>query len=87
MPLVNLKMFIFQISIIAMLRGNKLTSYQTRNKHNIEFLYRGSKSIEEIFDSEYSSNTTRTWLLRIFGFILMLMGLSIMSNIIVTLGM
>nr|XP_002119557.1 transmembrane protein 43 [Ciona intestinalis] len=73
------------VSIVAMLKDDKFTTYSSNNGHSIAFLYRGSVSAEQIFRSEESSNSTLTWALRFIGMILMYVGLSIMTNIITTL--
>ncbi|XP_076812856.1 transmembrane protein 43-like [Clavelina lepadiformis] len=74
-----------RISIIAMFRDGQFNSFPLRKGRAVEFLYRGSKSIQEIFDAEQALNTARTWLLRLVGFLLMFVGLNIMTRIIVTL--
>ena len=69
-----------------MLRGNSFAPYKIQSGKYVEYMYHGVKTAGEIFNAEYSYNTTRTWFLRFFGFILMFIGLSIMSKIVVTLG-
>ena len=69
-----------------MLKGNTFAPYQAQNGKFIEYLYHGSRSAGDIFDAEHSYNTTRTWFLRFFGTVLMFIGLSIISRIVVTLG-
>jgi len=69
-----------------MLKDTTFAPYQVPNGKYIEYLYHGSKSVKEIFDAEHSFNSQRTWFLRFFGIVLMFIGLSIMSQIVVILG-
>ncbi len=43
-------------------------------------------AVQEVFESEYSSNSTLTWVLRLVGLLLMFVGFNMVTRILVTLG-
>ncbi len=74
-----------KVSIIAKVTGDTFTSYKAKNGKMFSALYMGEKSAEEMFESEHSTNTIITWLLRILGVIIVIMGLKSIVSIVPTL--
>ncbi len=64
------------VSIIAAQQGNSFAPYMTSVGKSIELLSSGVESAEEMFASELANNTLLTWGLRLLGFVIMTIGLS-----------
>ncbi|KAM3914961.1 transmembrane protein 43 [Leptodactylus fuscus] len=73
------------VSIIARQRGGELVSYKTKSGDQLELLYMGSHTAEEMFHAEHQSNIMKTWALRAAGWLMMFVGISLMTKIIHTL--
>lgn len=73
------------VSIIARQRGGELVSYKTKSGDQLELLYLGSHTAEEMFLAEHQSNIMKTWALRAAGWLMMFLGVSLMTKIIHTL--
>jgi hypothetical protein len=74
------------VSIVAQQQGNTFSPYQTEQETTIIMLSSGVISAAQMFQQAQSSNKTRTWIVRLVGFILMFAGLSMVFKPIVTLG-
>lgn len=81
----NYSILYLQVTIIAKNINGVLSPYQIRSTR-LELVHRGVKSPEEVINSEKRSNKLLTWGLRFGGWILMYLGLSIMTKIVKTLG-
>jgi len=64
------------VSLIAAQQDNTFVPYMTSVGPSIQLLTTGIVTAQEMFDSELSSNTLLTWGLRLLGFIIMTIGLS-----------
>jgi hypothetical protein len=64
------------VSVIARQVGNTFEPYQTKAGGNIGLLKMGVLSAETMIQQAQASNKVLTWILRLVGFILMLIGLS-----------
>ncbi|CAJ0960882.1 unnamed protein product [Ranitomeya imitator] len=73
------------VSIIARQRGGELVSYKTKSGDPLELLYLGSHTAEEMFLAEHQGNIMKTWALRAAGWLMMFLGVSLMTKIIHTL--
>ncbi|XP_069499505.1 transmembrane protein 43 [Ambystoma mexicanum] len=73
------------ITVIGRQQGEKVTAYQTKSGDVLELLYLTALSAEEVFQKEHESNTLKTWALRAGGWLMMFLGLSLMTKIIHTL--
>ena len=80
-------------SIVARQGGASLGPWQARNGQTVELLRTGSVPAEAMFESAHSSNQLTTWILRLFGFVLILWGLrailrplSVMADVLPALG-
>ena len=62
------------ISVVAKQTGSRLGAYQTKNGP-VELLSDGTKTAEEMFAAAKSANKAIAWLIRLGGFLMMLMGL------------
>ncbi|MBN1532123.1 MAG: TMEM43 family protein [Spirochaetes bacterium] len=74
------------VSIVAQQQGNTFSPYQTEQETTIFMLNSGTVGAAQMFQQAQSSNRTRTWIVRLVGFILMFAGLSMVFKPIVTLG-
>ncbi|XP_073501072.1 transmembrane protein 43 isoform X1 [Phyllobates terribilis] len=74
-----------QVSIVARQRGGELVSYKTKSGDPLELLFLGSHTAEEMFLAEHQSNIMKTWALRAAGWLMMFLGVSLMTKIIHTL--
>lgn len=73
------------VSIIARQLGSKLVPYQTEAGDQLELLYIGRLSAEEMFGKEKLQNTMLTWTLRGCGWLVMFIGFTCITSIIPTL--
>ena len=73
------------VSIVAKQLNNRLTKYTTKYG-DIELLSIGTVDANTMFERELASNTFWTWMLRLIGFIVMVIGLCIALNPIAVLG-
>ncbi|XP_053326337.1 transmembrane protein 43 [Spea bombifrons] len=73
------------VSVIARQRGEVLMPYKTKSGDTLELLYMGTHSAEEMFQEEHQSNNFKTWALRGAGWLLMFIGVSLMTRILYTL--
>ncbi|XP_075430732.1 transmembrane protein 43 isoform X3 [Ascaphus truei] len=73
------------VSVIARQSGEELVTYQTKSGDILELLYLGAHTAEEMFQTEHQSNDVKTWALRAGGWLLMFLGISLMSKIFYTL--
>lgn len=73
------------VSLIAKVQSDTFTRYTAKNGKSFSSLITGTKSMEEMFESEKQGNTILTWVLRILGFILVSAGLKSIFSILSTL--
>lgn len=64
------------VSVVAKQTGQALTAWQTSQGTTIAMLEPGTRSADEMFSSAEASNVTRTWVVRLLGFLCMLIGFS-----------
>ena len=64
------------ISIIAKQQGDTFTNYTAKNGKKLNYLEEGIKDAAEMFQTARTNNAIMTWLVRIGGFLLMFIGLS-----------
>ena len=63
------------VSIVSKQVGNTFEPYWTKVGKNLEIIYSGSHSAENMFNTELKKNTTLTWIMRGVGFSIMTLGL------------
>lgn len=73
------------ISLVAVVNGNSFSTYKTKNGSNDVFLHSGTKTLDEMVQSEEQGNTFLTWVLRILGLVLVCAGLKGIFEFLVTL--
>ncbi|ROL54773.1 Transmembrane protein 43, partial [Anabarilius grahami] len=73
------------VSIVAMQQADQLTAFRTRAGGALEILYMGDLSAEEVFAKEHQLNAMKTWALRLGGWALMFLSVSLSTRIIYTL--
>eukprot|EP00117_Sycon_ciliatum_P016407 scpid48671/ scgid15850/ Transmembrane protein 43; Protein LUMA len=71
-----------QVSIVGRQVGSTIGAYQTNAGDVLWLLYEGTMSAKAIFDAEHSSNNAWTWVLRLLGFFMMFIGLSLITSIV-----
>ena len=65
-----------EISLIAKQRGDTFVAYTAKNGKKLSYLEDGVKDAAEMFQTARTNNAIMTWLVRIGGFLLMFIGLS-----------
>ena len=75
-----------KVSIVAQQQGNTFTSYRTQQDTTIMMLSSGAVTAAAMFQAAQDSNVTRTWMIRLLGFILMYAGIAMIFKPIVTFG-
>ncbi len=70
-----------EVSIVAQQNGNGLQPYHSQAGGDIELLQIGVHTAEAMFQKAQSDNTILTWALRAAGFILMMIGLSMIFKV------
>jgi len=74
-----------EVSILAKVSGDTFQKHTDKNGKSLEALKMGNVGMEEMFDSEHSSNKMWTWLLRFLGFFLVLGGFKGIFQILVSI--
>lgn len=70
------------ISIIAKLNGNTFEPYIAKNGKDISQVANGTLSAESMFQGAHESNKMWTWILRVVGMIIVIIGLKSMFSIL-----
>lgn len=73
------------VSVVAKQTGTALTTYTTKVGGTLEMLQHGVVTAAEMFKREVSANNMLTWGLRLGGFVVMFIGLSMIFNVLRTL--
>ncbi|KAL2091586.1 hypothetical protein ACEWY4_013849 [Coilia grayii] len=73
------------VSIVGMQKGEQLMPFKTKSGVILEILYMEELTAEEVFEREHQHNTMKTWALRVGGWALMFLGVSLTVRIIYTL--
>lgn len=71
-----------EVSVIGRQSRNTVTSFHTRNGNELEILYMGRLSAEEVFNREQTSNMLTSWALRFVGWLLLFIGFTLMTSFI-----
>ena len=74
------------ISIVAKQRGDTFVSYVAKTKKKVDLLEDGIVDSAEMFENARDANTLFTWILRLGGFLLMFIGLSMVLKPLSVLG-
>jgi len=81
------------VSIIAQQAGSSFRPYQTRAGDTLEMLKMGAVSADQMFEEAQQANTFLTWILRLVGLVIMVVGvgalfkpLEVMADVIPFLG-
>lgn len=75
-----------KVSVVAQQQGNTLGEYKTKTNTTIMMLTMGVVPANQMFQQAQEGNVTRTWLVRLLGFILMFIGLMLIFKPIATFG-
>ena len=63
------------VSLLAKLNGNTFETYRASNGKTFSKLSMGTHSLENMYGDAHSSNATMTWILRVVGALLVIVGL------------
>ncbi|KAA0711698.1 Transmembrane protein 43 [Triplophysa tibetana] len=74
-----------KVSVVAMQRGDQLKPFKTRAGDTLEILYMDELSAEEVLAKEQQVNVMKTWGLRLAGWVLMFLAVSLSTRIVYTL--
>ncbi len=74
------------VSIVAAQYGHSFTNYMTSMDETIQLLTAGEATAKQMFDSELDKNTLLTWGLRVLGFFIMFIGLTLILKPLSVLG-
>lgn len=74
-----------EISLVAVVKGNSFTEYQTKNNNKTNYIMSGTKTLEEMMQSAEESNEMWTWGFRILGVILVCLAFKMLFGFLVTL--
>ncbi|MCX2745472.1 TMEM43 family protein [Mangrovivirga sp. M17] len=75
-----------EYSIVSKQIGNTFEPFQSSNGTNIQLVSAGVHSADQMFASAQKKNTIITWLLRLLGFFLMFVGISLVFKPLVVLA-
>jgi len=64
------------VTVVAKQTGKQLVPWTTSQNTTIAMVEKGTKTSDEMFTSAQSANETRTWIVRLVGFLCMLIGFS-----------
>ncbi len=71
-----------EVSVVAQQSGSSLAPYRSKAGGSIELLQTGTHTAAAMFKNAEQSSRTLTWLLRLGGFILMLIGLNMIFKVL-----
>lgn len=74
-----------EASVIAEVNGDNLKPFVAKNGKEFSALTMGTASMEEMYQSEHTINKNITWILRIAGLLLVILGLKGIFSILTTL--
>lgn len=81
------------VSLVAQQVGRSFAAYRTSNGGEIELLHEGTATAEEMFSAAETGNRVLTWVLRLAGFLLLLIGfnlvvrpLSVLADVLPPVG-
>jgi hypothetical protein len=81
------------VSVVAAQSGNGLTAFKADAGGTIEMLATGSQTAAQMFETAHQGNKMMTWILRVLGFVLMMIGfnllfrpLSVLADVVPFIG-
>lgn len=74
-----------EVSVLAQVAGDTFTNYTVPNGKTLSAIVPGTRSMDEMFQSEHQTNKIWLWVFRIVGILLVIGGLKGIFNILVTL--
>lgn len=64
-----------KVTIIAVQKDNTFTDFKAKNGKKFSTLVMGTKTVDEIYESEHEGNSTLMWILRVVGIMIVIGGL------------
>ncbi|KAI5093746.1 transmembrane protein 43-like, partial [Silurus meridionalis] len=74
-----------KVSVVAMQKESRLMPFKTKSGDTLEILYLEELTAGEVFAREHQSNMTRTWAMRLVGWVLMFIAINMTMHIFYTL--
>ena len=74
------------VSLISRQKGTSFTPFITSKGKSLEFLELGNKTSEQMFATEHSNNKTMLWILRLVGFVLVMISIRIILKPMEVMG-
>ncbi len=74
------------ISLISQQKGNSFTPFITSKGKSLEFLELGSKTSEQMFATAHSNNKTMLWIVRLVGFLMVMISIRIILKPLEVMG-
>ncbi|KAF7693507.1 hypothetical protein HF521_008823 [Silurus meridionalis] len=70
-----------KVSVVAMQKESRLMPFKTKSGDTLEILYLEELTAGEVFAREHQSNMTRTWAMRLVGWVLMFIAINMTMHI------
>ena len=74
------------VSIIAKQVGESFSSFHTKSGRDVEWLYEGTLTAEQMCDKKHTENAMLTWILRLVGFLVMAFGIGLVFRPLVVVA-
>lgn len=69
------------VSVVSTQKGNSFVPYVSSNGNSVELLQTGTHTAEQMFQKAMDDNKALTWILRIVGFVLMMIGFNMLFKL------
>lgn len=70
-----------EVSVVSQQEGNSFVPYQATNGRDVELLQAGRHTAEQMFEKAKNDNVVLSWILRVGGFILMMVGFNMVFKV------
>ena len=74
-----------EVTIVGVVAGDSFLPFRAKNGYTLEKLVMGKKDMDQFFEDEQTSNTLKTWMLRILGIMMVIGGLKLIFGFVETL--
>ena len=74
-----------EVTVVGVVAGDSFLPFRAKNGYTLEKLVMGKKDMDQFFEDEQTSNTLKTWMLRILGIMMVIGGLKLIFGFVETL--
>jgi hypothetical protein len=74
-----------EVTVVAVVDGDSFKPFRAKNGYTLEKLVMGKKDVDQFFEDEQTSNTMKTWIIRIIGIMMVIGGLKLIFGFVETL--